>query len=158
MAALADNDIKLNLYLNDDGSVTANWIILPGMVKQEVHFWEAGKSYNLESNRDWKGDSYTTKANLPAGKQYEMQVSQVGDHVKLGGDVKKILVPYDFYDNKPLDVPQNIKITAEPTKIGISFSAVARAKSYDILFDNRDYNVTTLTKTFTGLTPKTSFT
>ena len=158
MAALADNDIKLNLYLNDDGSVTANWIILPGMVKQEVHFWEAGKSYNLESNRDWKGDSYTTKANLPAGKQYEMQVSQVGDHVKLGGDVKKILVPYDFYDNKPLDVPQNIKITAEPTKIGISFSAVARAKSYDILFDNRDYNVTTLTKTFTGLTPKTSHT
>ena len=157
MSVIPDNDIKLNLHLNDDGSITANWIILPGMAKQRVEFGEDGKSYLLEVNSDWKGDSYTTKPNQPVG-YYRVIIRQTGEHTHLGGDMKKILIPYDFYDNKPLDVPRDIRITAEPTKIGISFSAVARAKSYDILFDNRDYNVTTLTKTFTGLTPKTSHT
>ncbi|MDE5716482.1 MAG: hypothetical protein K2I53_02480, partial [Lachnospiraceae bacterium] len=158
MAAIQDNDIRLKLTLNDNGSVTANWIILPGLVKQTVSFREVGKNYVLEINNDWKGDSYTTKADLPAGKQYEMHVSQVGEHKKLGGDVQKILVPPGFYDNKPLDVPQNVKITAESTRIIVSFSAVPRAKSYDILFDNKVYNVTTLSKTFTGLSPKTNHT
>ena len=157
MSVIPDNDIKLNLQLNDDGSITANWIILPGMVKQQVEFGEDGKSYLLEVNTDWKGDSYTTKPNQPVG-YYRVIIRQTGEHTQLGGDMKKILIPYDFYDNKPLDVPQNIKITAEPTRIGVSFSAVARAKSYDILFDNKDYNVTTLSKTFTGLTPKTTHT
>ena len=157
MAVLPDNNIYLKLQLNDDGSITANWIILPGMVKQQVEFGEDGKSYLLEVSNDWKGDSYTTKPNQPVG-YYRVIIRQTGEHTQLGGDMKKILIPYDFYDNKPLDVPQNVKITAESTRIIVNFSAVARAKSYDILFDNKVYNVTTLSKTFTGLTPKTSHT
>ena len=147
MAVLPDNNIYLKLQLNDDGSITANWIILPGMVKQQVEFGEDGKSYLLEVSNDWKGDSYTTKPNQPVG-YYRVIIRQTGEHTQLGGDMKKILIPYDFYDNKPLDVPQNVKITAESTRIIVNFSAVARAKSYDILFDNKVYNVTTLSKTF----------
>ena len=97
------------------------------MVKQRVDFGEDGKSYVLEVNTDWKGDSYTTKPNQSPG-YYRVIVRQTGEHTQLGGGMKKILIPYDFYDNKPLDVPQNVKITAESTRINVSFSAVARAK------------------------------
>ncbi len=158
MSVIPNNDIKLNLTLNDDGSITANWIILPGVEKQKVYVTTVGLSYAVERNDDWHGDSYTTMANLPAGKQYDVLVTEIGGNIKIGGDAKRILIPYDFYDNKPLDVPQNVKITAESTRIIVNFSAVARARSYDILFDNKVYNVTTLSKTFTGLTPKTSHT
>lgn len=158
MSVIPNNDIKLNLTLNDDGSITANWIILPGVEKQKVYVTTVGLSYAVERNDDWHGDSYTTMANLPAGKQYDVLVTEIGGNIKIGGDAKRILIPYDFYDNKPLDVPQNFKITAESTRIIVNFSAVARARSYDILFDNKVYNVTTLSKTFTGLTPKTSHT
>ena len=158
MTAIPNNDIKLQLKLNDNGSITANWIILPGMVKQEVYVHQVGKSYGVESNRDWHGDSYTTKPNLPANAQYDFTVREIGEHTRIGGDVKRILIRSDFYDNKPMDVPQNIKVTPQTTQIGVSFSAVPRAKSYDILFDNKVYNVTNTSKTFTGLKPKTSHT
>lgn len=158
MAVLPSTDIKLNVRLNDDGSITANWIILPGVVKQKVYISKEKGGYGVEWNDDFHGDSYTTKPNLPANEQYRVRVSQLGEHVSLGGDAKKILIPYDFYDNKPLDIPQNIKITAEAMQIGVSFSAAPRAKSYDILFDDKVYNVTTTSKVFTGLSPKTRHT
>ncbi len=158
MAVLPSTDIKLELRLNDDGSITANWVILPGMVKQKVYVSKVKGGYGVEWNDDWHGDSYTTKPNLPANEQYDVKVSQTGDRVSIGSGLKRILIPYDFYDNKPLDVPQNIKITPEATKISVSFSAVSRAKSYDILFDGKVYNVTATSKVFINLTPKTRHT
>ena len=158
MATLPSTDIKLNLTLNANGSITANWVILPGTVKQKVYVSQVGKGHAVERNDDWSGNSYTTKPNLAANAQYDVLVTLIGEHVSVGSGSKRILIPYDFYDNQPIDVPQNIKITPAPTQITVSFSAVARARSYDILFDNKVYNVTTTSKTFTGLSPKTSHT
>ena len=151
-------DINLKLTLNDNGSITANWTVLPGMIKQRIDFWEVGKSYGIEVNDDWHGSSYTTKANLPANKQYYFKVVQIGNGIELGGDRQKILIRYDFYDNQPMGAVQNIVITPATTQIGVRFDAVPRAQSYDILFDNSVYNVTQTSKTFTGLTPNTSHT
>ena len=67
MSVIPNNDIKLNLTLNDNGSITANWVILPGVEKQKVYVTTVGLSYAVERNDDWHGDSYTTMANLPAG-------------------------------------------------------------------------------------------
>ncbi len=158
MAAIPNNDIKLQLKLNDDGSITANWIILPGMVKQKVYVSRVKSGYGVEWNYDWLDNSYTTQAGLSANNQYDFRVEQIGEHVSIGGDVKRILIPSDFYDNKPIDVPQNIKITPQPTQISVSFDAVPRAVSYDILFDNKACGLRTLSKVFTGLKPKTSHT
>ena len=151
-------DIKLTLTLNNNGSITANWLVLPGMVKQKVELWEVGKSYGIEVNDNWQGNSYTTRANLPANKQYNFKVTETGNGVTLGGDTQKILIRYDFYDNQPMGNVQNIQITPATTQIAIRFDAVPRAQSYDILFDNKVYNVTQTSKTFTSLTPKTSHT
>lgn len=148
--------INLKLSLNSNGSITANWTAISGAERYQVFVGEVGKSYLLEREDYCYSTTYTTKPNFAAGKQYKVQVLIV--NVINAGDLQKILIPYDFYDNQPLDVPQNIKIVPQPTQIGVSFSAVARAKSYDILFDNKDYNVTTTSKTFTGLSPKTSHT
>lgn len=151
-------DINLKLTLNANGSITANWTVLPGMVKQEVYVKQVGKSYGVESNKDWHGSSYTTKPNLPANAQYDFSVSEIGEHAAIGADVQRILIRSDFYDNKPLEVPQNIKIVPLATQIGVSFDAVPRAKSYDFLFDNKVYSETRTYKHFTGLKPKTSHT
>lgn len=158
MAAIPDNDIKLKLTLNNNGSITANWIILPGMVKQKVYVSNVNTRYGVERNDDWHESSYTTKPNLPANAQYAFRIEEFGEHVSLGGDVKKVLIAHDFYDNQPIDVPQDIKIVSEPTRIIVSFKVVARARSYDILFDNKVYNITNTTKTFIGLTPKSRHT
>ena len=74
MAAIPNNDIKLQLKLNDDGSITANWIILPGMVKQKVYVSRVKSGYGVEWNYDWLDNSYTTQAGLSANNQYDCRV------------------------------------------------------------------------------------
>lgn len=55
-------------------------------------------------------------------------------------------------------VPSNIRKTVTETAVTLTWNAVTGAKSYDVLFNGRTYNVTTNTKTFTGLTAGTAYT
>ncbi len=55
-------------------------------------------------------------------------------------------------------IPSNIQKTVTETSATISWGAVSGATSYDLLFNGVTYNVTSTSKTITGLTAGTSYT
>ncbi len=150
--------LNLKLTLNQNGSITASWSPVSGTVRYEAYMYPVNEHYAIFNETNLTSTSYTSQGNLTANRQYQVIVTAYGQNVTLASDGAKILIPSDFYNNKPLDVPQNVRATADISSVTVSFSAVARATSYDILFDNTVYNVTSLSRRFTGLTPKSRHT
>lgn len=158
---MANPELKLAASFNKDGSITTTWIRVPDGVRYQLGIHTPGNDFMWYNEQDLKGTSFTTDPNLESGKWYWIQLYvYTGTDHKLWtySEVVKLFMPSDFYDNVPMTVPRNIKATADTVSVSISFDAVARARSYDILFDGTVYNVTTTQKKFIGLKPKTSYT
>lgn len=150
--------LNLRLTLNQNGSITANWSAISGAVRYSVMMYPVGKSYAIYNETNFTGTSYTSRSNLEDNQQYKVTVVAYGSSASITSDGVQILIPLGFYNNLPLDVPQNVSATADATSVTVSFSAVTRATSYDILFDNTVYNGTATSRRFSGLSPKSTHT
>ncbi len=150
--------LNLNVTLNSNGSFTLTWSSISDASKYSILVYQRGQTYTIVNEGSYYGTSYTTPADLAANEKYRISVVA---HRPSGGNIsegKDILIPYDFYKNTPLSVPQNVNATADAVSVTVRFDKVIRATSYDILFDNVTYSVTGTSRTFTGLSPKTSHT
>ncbi|MBQ6888040.1 MAG: fibronectin type III domain-containing protein [Lachnospiraceae bacterium] len=150
--------LNLTATLNKNGSITAKWNKIKGAVKYKAYMYPTGKSYAIYNEDNLKTTSYTSKAGLPANQQYKVCISAYGSSYCIASEMVKVMILSDFYNQKPLAVPQNIKAEASPASIKISFDKVTNASSYDILFDDKVYSMTTTNKTFWNLKPKTTHT
>lgn len=154
-------NLNLAATLNKNGSITTTWSRVSGGVRYQLGIHTPGNDFMWYNEQNLPGTSFTTDPSLGSGKWYWIQlyVYTGTDHkVWTYSEVVKIFIPYDFYDNVPMTVPQNIKAAADTVSVSVSFDPVAHARSYDILFDGTVYNVTTTQKKFAGLKPKTSHT
>lgn len=150
--------LKLILTLNNNGSITARWSAVSNLIRYKIYMYPLGQSYMIYNQQDWHSTTYTSEANLPANKQYKVVLEAVRSSGGNISDAKQVLIPSDFYDNQPIGTPKNIKAVADTISVTVSFDQVDHARSYDILFDNKVTNITTTSKKYTGLTPKTSHT
>lgn len=151
--------LNLTLTLNSNGSITARWSAVSNVARYTALMVPVGSSAAIYYEKDLHVTSYTSKSNLAANQQYRVTVTAILNTGQQGAsEAATILIPSDFYDNQPLDVPQNVRATATTNTVTVSFSAVNRAAGYDILFDNQITNVRTTSRTFSGLTPKTNHT
>lgn len=151
-------DLKLVLTLNKNGSITASWAKIADAVRYEAFMYPIGETYAIYNEKNITATSYTSKAELPAKKQYKVTVTAYSSSKLLGSAAAQVLIPSDFYNNTPLEVPKNVRASADTTSVTVNFDQVNRATSYDVLFDGSVTNVTGTTRRFTGLIPKTRHT
>ncbi len=150
--------INLNVTINKNGSMTVSWPAVAYAVKYFGHVELPKLGAMHYSNRNLTATSFTTDTGLREKMEYKVTVSaynQKGGQVAVG--TKYVTIPEGYFQ-APLGVPQNVKATADTISVTVSYSAVSRASSYDVLFDNKVYNVTGTSKKITGLQPKTSHT
>lgn len=150
--------LNLKLTLNSNGSITARWSAVSNVTKYKAYMFPVGKSYAIYNETELHTTSYTSPADLAANQQYKVVLEAVRSSGGNLSDGAQILIPSDFYDNQTISTPQNVNATADTVSVTVSFTAVAHARSYDILFDNKVTNITTTSKRFTGLQPKTNHT
>ncbi len=150
--------LNLRLTLNANGSITASWSAAASVTRYTAIMYQTGKSYAIYNETNLHTTSYTSRADLEANQQYSVTVTAIRSSGGNLSEAAKILIPSDFYDIQPIAVPQNVRAVADTSSVTVSFDPVAHARSYDILFDNNVTNVTTTSKRFTGLQPKTSHT
>ena len=150
--------LNLKLTLNSNGSITASWSAVSNVTRYKAYMFPVGKSYTIYNETELHTTSYTSPADLEANQQYKVVLEAVRSSGGSLSDGAQILIPSDFYDNQPISTPQNVNATADTVSVTVSFNAVAHARSYDILFDNKVTNITTTSKKFTGLQPNTSHT
>lgn len=153
---MATTLLNLEVTTNQNGSITAKWSAVSGAVRYHAYMYKivgSGK-YTIYNEENLTGTSYTSVGNLEVNKQYKVVVVAYGTKVSLASDAKTVVLK----DTSPLGVPQNVSATADSTSVTVGFSAVTRATSYDILFDNIVYSVASTSKKFTGLKAKTTHT
>ncbi len=160
---MATTTLKVTLKLNKNGSITTSWNSVSGAVKYKATLAARYSSTAIYNRSDLKTTTYTSDANLPAGKEYYANVYAFNSTKQIAYGTASIEIPWDYYYSDELGIPQNIKAEAGTTTIKISFSEVFRATDYDINFDGTVYTLakttaSTKTRTFTGLKPKTSHT
>ena len=150
--------INVNVTINKNGSMTVNWPAVANAVRYSGRVSIPSLGVCHYSNDYLAMTSFTTAANLPVNKNYEITVAafnQKGYSIATGK--KSVTMPSD-YDQPPLTVPQNVKATADTVSVTVTYDAVSRASSYDVLFDGKVNSVTGTRKVFSGLKPKTSHT
>ena len=150
--------LNLQVTLNNDGSITARWSAVSNVVRYDAYIQRVGQSVLVCRDSNLHTTSYTSPAGLAANAQYNVSVIAYLSPSGNVSDGKRILIPLDFYDNQPLGVPKNVKAVAGTNYVTVSYDAVGGARSYDILFDNQVTNVTSTSRQFSGLKPKTSHT
>ena len=134
--------INLNVTINKNGSMTVSWPAVAYAVKYFGHVELPKLGAMHYSNRNLTATSFTTDTGLREKMEYKVTVSaynQKGGQVAVG--TKYVTIPEGYFQ-APLGVPQNVKATADTISVTVSYSAVSRASSYDVLFDNKVYNVT----------------
>lgn len=152
--------LNLRYTINSDGSITAIWDSISNAVEYSAYMY-AEKGGVIYYEKNLTVTSYTSRPNLEANMIYKLVVVAYGPSTSLTSDGARILLPSDFYNNIPLDIPQNITAAAGPVSVDISFDKVVRASGYDILLNGTVYSITSslsrITKTISGLTPKTNY-
>lgn len=148
--------LNLKLTLNQNGSITASWASITGAVRYHAYMIIVGEHVAVYNETNLTSTSYTSRSNLDDNQQYQVVLAAYGSSSQLATDGQKILIPSGFYKNTPFEAPQNVRATADTSSVTVSFDAVPRATSYDILFDNKVYNVTATSRKFTGLQAGTS--
>ena len=152
--------LNLRYTINSNGSITASWDSISNAVEYSA-FMYAEKGGVIYYEKNLTVTSYTSRPNLEANMIYKLVVVAYGPSTSLTSDGARILIPSDFYNNIPLDIPQNITAAASPVSVDISFDKVVRASGYDILLNGTIYSITSnlgrITKTISGLTPKTRY-
>ncbi|MCM1056093.1 MAG: fibronectin type III domain-containing protein [Firmicutes bacterium] len=150
--------LNVKLTLNSNGSITANWSAVSNATRYTAIMYPVGNSYAIYNETNLHTTSYTSRANLSENQQYSVTVTAIRSSGGNVSEAAKVLIPLDFYDNQPISAPQNVRAVADTTSVTVSFDAVAHARSYDILFDNKVTNVTTTSGKFTGLQQQSSHT
>ncbi|MCX4353600.1 MAG: fibronectin type III domain-containing protein, partial [Lachnospiraceae bacterium] len=152
--------LNLRYTINSNGSITASWDAISGAVRYHAYMYIRGKG-TIYNETNLTTTSYTSRPDLDANEFYQVTVVAYGASTSLTSDGARILIPSDFYNNIPLDIPQNITAAAGPVSVDISFDKVVRASGYDILLNGTIYSITgslsRITKTISGLTPKTNY-
>ena len=152
--------LNLTLTLNKNGSITASWDAVPNVVRYHAYMVirKKGTIYN-ETNLTTT--SYTSRSGLEANQTYSVVVVAYSSSSVITSDGAELLIRSEFYNNVPLDVPQNITAAAGPVSVDISFDKVVRASGYDILLNGTIYSITSnlsrVTKKINGLIPKTKY-
>lgn len=149
--------LNLQLTLNNNGSITASWSKISNATRYEAYMYQIGKDNLIYNEKNLQAAAYTSIADLEPNFQYRVVVTAYGNAAGTISDAKQLLIPLNFYDDKPMAIPQNINAAATDNSVTINWNAVVRASSYDILFNGTTYNVKETTKTFTGLLPKTNY-
>ncbi len=155
--------LNLKLTLNYEGSITASWNSISDTTHYMIYMYtqlERNTIY-IERNLAGTATSYTSVPNLKANTVYKVVLAAYSDTQGVISDGGDVLILSDFYKHLPLGIPENIEETAYSSSVRISFDRVDRASSYDILFDNKVYPITTwldrISMDFSGLTPKTAY-
>ena len=154
--------LNLKLKLNDNGSITATWSPITGATRYHAYMYKSGsEKYIVYNEKNLHTTSYTSKAGLEANRSYEVVLVAYTSKGTVS-DGGKVLILSDFYINKTLAVPRNIKAVPAVTSVTISFDKVTGASSYEIYFNGTVHTVTastaTISKTINGLKQQTSYT
>ena len=155
--------LNLKLTLNSNGSITANWSRISNAARYHAYMRIPGQDHTIYNETNLTTTTYTSQPDLEANEKYKVVVvAYTSSGASITSDGAEVLILSDFYDHIPLAVPANISAAAAATSVTVSFDKVARASSYDILFDNVVHSITSsltrISKTITGLKPKTSHT
>ncbi|MDL2300869.1 DUF6531 domain-containing protein, partial [Lachnospiraceae bacterium OttesenSCG-928-D06] len=151
--------LNLKLNLNDNGSITSSWTPIEGAVRYHLYMHTPGYTYMYFNEANLTTTSYTSMANLTDNLQYQVTLAAYNSsNICIDSEGGKVLILLGFYDDKPLGIPDNIKASSTTNSVNIRFAKVNRATSYDILFDGTVHNVKEISKTFTGLASKKSYT
>lgn len=149
---------NLKITLNKTGSITIRWDRIPDAERYHGYMSPVGESYSIYNETNLTATSFTTKENLPANKQYKFFVAAYGKGKYLDSDGGTVLLPSDFYNTTPLEIPGNVRAKATTISVLVSFESVPRATEYDILFDGEVYTTARTLYEVSGLTPDTAHT
>lgn len=125
-------------------SVTISWGAVLGATSYDVLF--NGTPYKVN------GTSKTISGLTP-GTSYSYSVRANNADSSSSYSEPQIIITIP----NPPAVPVNISATATTNSSTVSWSAAAGATSYDVNFNGMIYNVTSTSKTVTGLTPGSSY-
>jgi hypothetical protein len=133
--------LNLELTLNQNGSITANWSEITGATRYKAVMHQTGKSYVIYIEQNLATTSYTSEAGLKANEIYEVVVAAYNNNsVVMVSEGKTILIHNDFYDNLPLEIPQDVSATPSDTSVTVSWKAVTRASGYDVRHPRQRYD------------------
>ena len=150
--------INLNVTINKNGSMTVRWPAVANAARYSGRVSIPSLGVAEYSNSNLTTTSFTTDTNLPENKTYKITVAAYNQkNSQLASGSKTVTIPKG-YVQEPLGVPQNVKAVADTISVTVSYNAVTRASSYDVLFDGTVYSVTGTSRRFSGLKPKTSHT
>ncbi len=153
--------MDIQLTLNSNGSITSTWEPVDGAVRYGVIIVDSRSTVYYRYD-NLTGTTHTSIANLTDNQTYYVSVSAYDSTgYSPAYATKTMLVPLGFYDNVPLDVPEDVAASATAASVTISWDTVSRATGYDVLFNGKVYGVSGASSTswnITGLSPKTSYT
>lgn len=155
--------LNLKVTLNKNGSFTITWSRISNAINYELQLYNVTPIiYTYINEKNLVSTTYTTKGNFPHNEQYDIVVSaNSSTNSNIMDEGVRILIPWGFYDNYPLGIPEKISAKATTTSVTITYEEVDRATGYDILFNGTTYSPNEFNKTykkFEGLSPKTNYT
>ena len=159
--------IELSFYAN--GSIKTSWYKVPGAVRYHAYMTQSGKSGYLYNNQNLTINCFVSPDRLPTNKDFRMYVdayNSAGTKIAAGNSFMNITsytydpkkVPNNVPELKGLAAPSIKSKTATETSATITWYAQPNATGYRLNFDNRSYDLTATTKTFTGLSSNRSYT
>ncbi len=157
--------IELSFYAN--GSIKTSWYKVPGAVRYHAYMTQSGKSGYLYNNQNLTINCFVSPDRLPTNKDFRMYVdayNSAGTKIAAGNSFMNITsytydpkkVPNNVPELKGLAAPSIKSKTATETSATITWYAQPNATGYRLNFDNRSYDLTATTKTFTGLSSNRS--
>lgn len=128
----------------DKYSVTISWNAVSGATSYDVLF--DGNTYKT---------TVTSKliTGLTPGKSYKYSVRSNNSSSSSSYSPEKEIATLP----NPPSAPKNVSVSVAANSVIVKWDAVSGATSYDVWFDGEVYNVTTNSKTFTGLEPDTRY-
>ena len=127
-------------------SVTINWGSVAGATGYGIIF--NGKDYNAGS-----GSTSLTVSSLQPKTTYRYKICcKNADGISAYSTERQVTTLAQV----PA-MPSGITKKSTDTSVTISWNAISNAASYDLMFGGRVYNVTTTSKTFTGLNANTGY-
>ncbi len=126
-------------------SVTISWSSVSGAANYDVLF--NGTTYRVT------GTSKTIYS-LTAGKSYTYAVRANGADGSSSYSASKTIATLP----NPPAMPTNVRASSTTNSATVSWNTVSGATGYELVFNGTTYNVTTTSKTITGLSSNTSYT
>ncbi len=161
--------VRIELRLYGNGSIKTSWYKVPGAVRYHAYMTQSGKSGYLYNNQNLTVNCFVSPDRLPTNKDFRMYVDAYNSAgTKIASENSYMKITSYTYDPKkvPNNVPELRGMTppsiqsksATQTSATITWYAQSNATGYRMKFDNRVYELTGTSKTFTGLSPNRSYT